>query len=106
MVYLIHINPSIHHAKHYIGYCPDTPTGLDNRLTLHENGRGARLSRVAHELGRGWILTRVWKGKGRKFERKLKDLKNAPRLCPLCNPKLYAMPLPERMPLATHTTIC
>lgn len=96
MVYLIHIHPAIAHAKHYLGYCADAR--LDTRLTEHETGRGARLTQVAHEKGRELILTRVWKGKGRRFERNLKNRKNAPMLCPLCNPKLYDMPLPERMP--------
>lgn len=98
MVYLIHIHPSIHHSRHYLGYCADNR--LDNRLNEHEKGQGARLTRVARELGRELILTRVWVGKGRRFERKLKNRKNAPRLCPLCNPKLDTMPLPDRMPLA------
>ena len=97
MVYLIHIHPAIAHAKHYMGWCPDTPTGLDDRLTRHEKGTGARLTRVARDLGRELILTRVWHGQDRKFERLLKNRKNAPKMCPLCNPSLYALSLPDRM---------
>lgn len=98
MVYLIHIHPAISHARHYIGTCADNR--LDTRLSEHEKGQGARLTQVARELGRELILTRVWTGKGRRFERKLKNRKNAPKLCPLCNPKLYGLPLPDRMPTA------
>ncbi len=93
MVYLIHFSTPIHHAKHYIGFCEDTR--LDARLREHDAGRGARLTQVARERGRELVLARVWKRKGRKFERALKNRKNAPRYCPLCNPALYDMGLPD-----------
>lgn len=91
-VYLLHIEPSIHHARHYAGYCADNR--LAQRIAEHESGRGSRLCEVAHERGRELVLVRVWWGAGRDFERQLKDRHNGPAHCPLCNPKLYSMELP------------
>lgn len=93
-VYLLHIEPAIHHARHYTGYCDDNR--LDTRIAEHEAGQGARLCEVARERGCELVLVRVWQGQDRKFERALKDRKNTPRYCPLCNPELYEMELPDR----------
>lgn len=79
-VYLIHIDPAYEHAKHYLGYADD----VDARLAKHEAGRGARLTQVVRAAGHKLILARVWSGADRNFERKLKNQKNAPRLCPIC----------------------
>jgi hypothetical protein len=38
---------------------------------------------VCRERGITWQLVRTWEG-GRKFERQLKNRKEAPRLCPVC----------------------
>lgn len=81
-IYLLHFNTPFKHARHYLGYTPD----LDSRLADHAAGRGARLTQVIAEQGITFQLARTWDGT-RADERRLKNQKNAPRLCPLCNPK-------------------
>lgn len=80
MVYLIHFDRPLHHAKHYLGYCADGT--LEVRLIRHRAGRGARLLAVLREFNIGWRVVRVFEG-DRKFERRLKG-RGASRLCPLC----------------------
>lgn len=79
MVYLIHFNEAFKHARHYIGFTDD----LDARLEDHRNGHGARLMAVIRAAGVTWRCVRTWPG-DRKLERKLKNRKDAPRLCPVC----------------------
>lgn len=90
IVYLLHfdrpISPGKHTAQHYIGFAAD----LAARLEEHAAGHGARLTQVAVKRGIGWQVARLWRG-GRTLERRLKDRKSAPRLCPCCGD-----PLPVR----------
>jgi len=79
MVYLIHFNEAYRHARHYMGFTDD----LDARLEAHRNGHGARLIEVVNAAGIEWDCVRTWQG-GRKFERRLKNRKDTPRLCPVC----------------------
>ena len=78
-VYLLHFDKPYKHARHYIGSTED----LEARLALHRNGNGARLMTVIAKAGIGFQLARTWAG-GRKLERKLKNRKNASKLCPIC----------------------
>ena len=78
-VYLLHFDRPYRHASHYT----DWTTHLTERLTEHENGRGARLLAVAHAAGIGWTLARTWTG-NRTIERALKRQGGASRRCPLC----------------------
>ncbi len=82
MVYLIHFNTPLFHAKHYMG----STDSLKRRLAEHRSGNGSRLMEVITEKGIGWQLAKTWPG-GRAEERKLKRQKHGPRLCPICNPK-------------------
>ena len=83
-VYLLHfdspIAPGIHTCQHYIGWAED----VFKRLEEHAAGRGARLTEVAKERGITFRLARVWPGETRSFERRLKNWKMGPRLCPIC----------------------
>jgi predicted GIY-YIG superfamily endonuclease len=79
-VYLIHFDRPYHHARHYIGYTED----VDARLARHHAGNGAKLLAAVRRAGIGYEMVRTWEGVGRDFERKLKNQKNAPRLCPVC----------------------
>lgn len=92
-VYLIHIHPPLAHARHYLGYAADER--LADRIDQHGTPRGARLTQVAAERGRELVPVRVWWGRDRAFERALKNQRNAPRFCPLCNPALYHLDLPD-----------
>lgn len=82
-IYLLHFTQPIsprHTAQHYLGVADN----LGQRLALHRAGQGARLCAVARERGIAFVLARTWPG-DRRAERRLKNQKNAPRLCPLCN---------------------
>ena len=81
MVYLIHFERPLHHARHYIGYCADGT--LEVRLIRHRAGRGARLLAALRARGIGWRVVRVFEG-DRAFERQLKSWSHARRLCPVC----------------------
>lgn len=83
-VYLIHFLTPLAHARHYLGYTQ--AESVDQRMERHLNGTGARLLQVARERGVKFEIVRTWEGEGRTFERKLKNRKNAPKLCPVCNP--------------------
>lgn len=81
-VYLIHFQSPYKHARHYLGSTENLP----NRLHLHRAGNGARLLEVISQAQITWRLVRVWQVPDRTFEGQLKHQKNAPRLCPICNP--------------------
>jgi predicted GIY-YIG superfamily endonuclease len=78
-VYLLHFSSPLSHARHYTGWTND----LEARLTAHANGRGARIMQVVTQAGITFQLARTWQGT-RKFERTIKNRKNAPRYCPIC----------------------
>lgn len=85
-VYLIHFSRPIsdkHTCQHYLGYASD----LEERIERHRNGAGARLLAVAKERGIDFEVVRVWKNRTRKFERHLKNQKNAKVYCPICSKK-------------------
>ncbi|MBI4671769.1 MAG: hypothetical protein HY741_08900 [Chloroflexi bacterium] len=83
-VYLIHFRPRYKQAGHYLGYADDVRA----RFAEHLRGKGARLTQVAVENGIALELARVWKG-DRKLERRLKNHKHSPLLCPRCNPQAH-----------------
>lgn len=93
-VYLLHFSRPIcpgHPCRHYLGYTSRT---LSQRLAEHRSGRGARLVEVATERGIDFVVARTWKG-NRHLERTLKNRKNAPKLCPLCDSRLDRKLLPK-----------
>lgn len=81
-VYLLHFEPPYKHARHYLGW---TEGSVDKRVAEHVSGRGSPLVRAAVEAGHGVIVARTWSDQDRYFERQLKNGKNGPRLCPICN---------------------
>lgn len=85
-IYLIHFNEPIGNlsnphgqAQHYMGYTDD----LVARIERHRAGSGAAIMAAVKDYEVGWRLARTWEG-DRGLERKLKDQKNHPRLCPIC----------------------
>jgi predicted GIY-YIG superfamily endonuclease len=79
-VYLIHFNHAYKHARHYLGFSEN----LDKRITDHLCGMGARLMEVVTAAKIEWKVCRTWPG-DRALERQLKNRKESPALCPICN---------------------
>ena len=79
-IYLLHFERAYHHARHYLGWTEGT---LETRLDRHMVGNGARLVSVVTEAGIGIEIARLWSGT-RELERKFKNRKNSPKLCPIC----------------------
>lgn len=79
-VYLIHLENPIAHAQHYIGWS----RWFKQRLEHHRKGTGARFLAEAVRRGINFSVVRKWKGETGNFERRLKNQKNARRLCPVC----------------------
>lgn len=79
MVYLLHFDKPLRHARHYLGYAED----VEKRLKRHRSGAGSRLLAALKRAGIEFTLVRTWEG-DRKFERSLKQRKNSPDLCPVC----------------------
>lgn len=70
------------HAGHYLGWAIDLPARLDD----HRSGCGAKIMRAAcQDHGFDFVVARLWRGT-RALERRLKNQKCAPKLCPRCNP--------------------
>src|SRR5262245_38942083 len=79
IIYLIHFDKPYLHARHYLG----STYNLHSRLSEHALGEGARLMKIIKEAGITWRLSRVWQG-DRVLERRIKNRKQAPKLCPCC----------------------
>jgi hypothetical protein len=81
--YLLHFSAPVSHARHYLG----TTNDLRQRLQLHRSGRSrAKLIDTAVSQGITLQLVRVWPGDW-GMERRLKNRKEGPTLCPICNPR-------------------
>ena len=83
MLYLLHFERPYHHARHYLGYSRDEKT-LPKRIEHHANGTGSRLMAAVSAAGIGFAVVRTWADGDRNLERRLKDRKHGPKLCPLC----------------------
>lgn len=83
-VYLLHFREPYKHARHYLGFAND----IGRRMWRHRTGVGSRLVRAVIASGGDFTIARVWRNGTRTMERQLKNQRNAPRLCPICNPKL------------------
>lgn len=88
-VYLLHFSAPYHHARHYLGYSADPAA----RFETHTRGAGSPLVRAAVQAGLGVVLARLWPDGDRTFERELKNQKNTPRLCPICQNETQAGPI-------------
>jgi predicted GIY-YIG superfamily endonuclease len=83
-VYLIHFEERLHHAGHYLGYSKM----LTVRIWLHKINQGAKLIQAVNKAGIEWRVVRTWTVDSQELERLLKNQKNSPRYCPICNPAL------------------
>lgn len=87
-VYLLHFPDPVGNtdnprgmARHYLGWAKDS---IERRLDQHVNGQGSPLVRAAVENGADVVIARTWPEGNRTFERRLKNRKNSPKLCPIC----------------------
>lgn len=83
MVYLLHLNQPLGHARHYIGWAKDQRT-LEARLDHHKTGHGARFTQVCLQRDITWTVAKVFENGDKTFERKLKNRNGASRFCPIC----------------------
>lgn len=93
IVYLIHMERRVNDARpaqHYVGVAA-SEAQLPVRLAQHASGRGAKILAAAVERGIGFELVRAWRG-NRRTERKIKNRKGAPQLCPFCS-KAHPQPV-------------
>ena len=81
MIYLLHFDKPLAHARHYIGFS----NNLDARLEHHRNGTGARITQVLRERGITFTLAATWKGE-RQDERRL-HRRGKTAICPICTAK-------------------
>ena len=88
IVYLLHFEKPYKTEKrtiqHYIGFCE---RDLPQRMERHYKGQGSKLLRAVIKSGICVYPSRIWENVERNFERKLKNRKNAKKLCPTCNLK-------------------
>jgi len=84
-LYLIHFVAKYKHAQHYLGLSNDVP----RRLEEHCSGQGSALMKAVTEADIPLDVVRTWKDADRMQERQLKSRHNAPRLCPICNPRSW-----------------
>ena len=84
-LYLIHFAAKYQHDQHYLGISDD----LERRLEEHRSGQGNPLMKAVTQAEIPWRVVRTWKDADRTQERRLKNQKNAWRLCPVCNPNHY-----------------
>lgn len=90
MIYLIHLDKPLAHARHYIGMVASNEH-LERRLREHRTGRGAKILDACNRQGISYRVVRTMNG-GRPMERRLKSRKNGPKLCPVCNPLVSQKP--------------
>lgn len=83
-VYLLHIEPPLAHASHYVGFTVDDEPHA--RVAQHLAGQGTPLVRAALVAGSVVTLEGWWPtcAGGRHLERTIKMQKNTARLCPRC----------------------
>lgn len=80
-VYLLHFDPPVAHARHYVGLVREST--VEERLGQHLTKKGSPLVRAAVEAGSVVTLVKTWPGDA-SLERHLKDAKNSHRHCPRC----------------------
>ena len=80
VIYLLHFERPLAHAKHYIGYTENLP----ERLEKHRRGTsGAKIMKALHDAGIGFYFVRAWRG-DRHEERRIKRTGSTPTYCPVC----------------------
>jgi hypothetical protein len=89
-LYLLHFEPRLHHAGHYLGFAVDVERRVGEHLAA--GAKASPLVRAAIAAGSVVELVRTWPAGDRTLERRLKREKHGPRLCPVCNPPQEVRP--------------
>lgn len=80
-------------SRHYIGATADNSAeALHERLHTHYAGHGSKFLAAAREQGIRFTVAKVWPEGDFELERKLKNRKNAPKLCPVCGGECEFVP--------------
>lgn len=82
MLYLIHFERPLSHARHYLGFV-ESSDGLQARLKRHADGNGAVIMAAVQAAGIAWQVVRTWPDGTRTDERRLKRQKHHWRFCPI-----------------------
>lgn len=84
MIYILHIDPPLAHARHYVGWTKDEDVNRRIRQHLTQSGsHPSKLIGAALAAGRAITLVAVLEG-DRNFERRLKRRGSAKGYCPAC----------------------
>lgn len=81
-VYVLHFDPPLQHARHYVGWTDQEDVA--SRLEEHLKGTGSRLVRAAVAAGISVHLAHVFVGADRHFERRVKKSTDVSRWCRMC----------------------
>jgi hypothetical protein len=95
MIYILHIDPPLRHARHYVGWTADEDVSRRVREHLHQvGGRPSPLVGAALAAGCRVVLAGTLEG-DRTMERWLKNKHGAASFCPLCR-ETYRTKMRER----------
>jgi hypothetical protein len=98
-VYMLHYDKPLRRgngeeARHYTGWCQDQ--NLARRIAQHRSGRGhSAFTEAMARIGSVPTVAYVIWGADRLSERVLKSNGHFRRRCPICNPELVQMALPD-----------
>ena len=101
LIYILHVVSPLFQGSQTQHYSGQTES-LRQRIETHATGQGARLTREFTENGMTFVLgalAQCSKAAARRVERQMKDSKNLPRYCTICNPGT-ADRIPETLPLS------
>lgn len=105
LVYLLHIEPPVARARHYMGICRHDR--LKARLKEHAGGHGARLTGEAVERGSSLFFVCAEYVSSPDHERVLKQRGHYRRLCWLCSGEVdEADSLAQLFRLVTSRAAC
>lgn len=80
-IYLLHFDRPLAHARHYLGWAKNAKA----RIRHHEkNTSQVAIIDALHKNGIGFEVARIWKNVDRNYERKLKNMHDLSRICPIC----------------------
>ena len=85
-LYLLHLEPSYKHARHYLGYAEGTDVTRRVNEHLACGAKASPLIKAALQAGSRVIIARTWTDETatRTRERQLKNTRSVPDYCPLC----------------------